>query len=274
MNNVFDINRFGKFVLYELKRAYSNSALSALICAGMPAIMFVFVQLFSLIFWGHMNMQTGQLYGFIAGAASLAAVVIAMPAKLFGQITDKRFGSDWLMIPASTLEKSLGVILVSAVIFPLVVCALFLGIDFTMSLIFGKYYGTSLLDGMGVISNMISESTKGGLDINLGGMSILSFSEDMLIFTLGALCFKTNKPAKTILTLILISSVFGLVVSACALWFGDGIKEFFNNFSDRDPEYIIKHGTFYFNLVMNLWYFIVFGGLGTAIYYRIKTIKH
>lgn len=274
MNNVFDINRFGKFVLYELKRAYSNSGLSALICAGMPAIMFVFAQLFSLIFSGEMSVQTGQLYGLIAGTASLVAVVVAMPAKLFGQITDKRFGSDWLMVPASTLEKSLGIILVSAVIFPLVVCALFLSIDCSMSLIFGKYYGANLLDSMGVISNMISESTKGGLEINIGGMSILELSEYMLIFTLGALCFKTNKPAKTILTLIIIGTVFGLIVSTCAVWFGDGIQEFFKNFFDRDPEYIIKHGTFYFNLVMNLWYFIVLGGLGAAIYYRIKTLKH
>lgn len=283
MNKYFDINRFGKYFLYELKRAYSNCFLSVLICVCMPAIMFAFVELFTLIFYGHASEAPADaFYALTAGIASLAVLIIALPSKLFGQLTDKRFGSDWLMIPASTLEKWLGVIAMSCVVLPVGGGILFLGIDGLMSLVFGQYYGYSLLHNIGELQNLISLTTNSVLNINLGGMLYVKVAEYILIFTLGAICFKTAKPAKTILTLIIISSVFGFFLGGLGVAFGSNLIDIIQNwaenfesrFAEIDPVTAASKVAMYINLALSLWYLLICGGLMGGIYYRIKTLKH
>ena len=63
MNNIFNIKRFCNYFLYDLRNAKNNYGLSLLILGVMPVVLYIIVQLFSLIFTQYaINLPLGVKY--------------------------------------------------------------------------------------------------------------------------------------------------------------------------------------------------------------------
>ena len=267
MNKIFDIKRFGNYFLYDLRRAKNNYGLSLLIMGLIPVILYVVYLLLSLISGQGVDpMPDGMKFGAIF--ALLFVVIFGAGTKLYGFVTEKRAGSDFLMLPASTTEKWLSMVLMVCIVLPVVFFALLLLSDGVMSLVFPNTYGNRLLD-----RNLISDLLYGiqgeqGISLNLPAILFCSWCENILVFTLGAICFKRAKVAKTLLCLF----GFGMVLSTLlVLIFGtshidtDRLMTIFDN-----PDLAVG----FVNRAINILYVLIIGGLLWGTWYRLRTLKH
>ena len=265
MNNVFDFKRFGNYFLYDLRNAKNNYALSLLICGLLPIALFVFTQLISLIFQQettelHVGAKYGQLF------VAVIVVLLGAGTKLYGTLTEKRAGSNFLMLPASTFEKWLSMGLIVCIVVPVVLFALQLGSDALMSFLFPNTYGERLL-ALVPLQEMKDSMSEEGIHINFEGALFLNWCESILVFTLGAICFKKSKVAKTLLCLF----AFGFLLSTLLLLiFGHGNFSFDSFTFFEDPTSAART----INWTVSILYTLVIGGLLAGIYYRLRTLKH
>ncbi|MCQ2140256.1 MAG: hypothetical protein MJZ09_07785 [Bacteroidales bacterium] len=267
MNKIFSFDRFSKYFVYDLNNAKNNYGLSLLIQGCLPIVIFVFSNFFSLVFSQEYTVMNKPL-AICAFGVALFTVMLTAPNKLYGGLTDKKMGSDWILIPASTFEKFLSMMVIVCVIIPLVLVVLLAGSDFLLSLFFKEYQPAVVW-----ISDIVKECSTffkefdGPMFTNaVYGAFWLNWVEVILAFTLGTICFKKAKVGKTILVLWLLSCVLSL-----------GVVSLFG--IDVDMENIIKNITpekaeFWINFVINMIYLVVIGGLMAGIYFRLKTIKH
>ena len=272
MNNVFDINRFGKYFMYELGRAKVNFMASAIVCGISPAIFLAIFEFFSFLFSGeHVSgMET------LAQGCGLFTILIVftlvMPVKLFGQITEKRFGSNWLMMPASVLEKTITMILMVCVVAPAFTAAVYFATDGILSLCFPVAYGGSIFSSLKGLNEAMKVFSEINITFNLWGLLIIDYIVWTLIFLLGSIFFKDRKVIKTILVILLLgmagSTLFGTLVSLVG--FG-GLESMFR--SVEDDFLMVEHAFTCFNIFLNCYYFILIAGLSVGIFFRVKTLK-
>ena len=264
MNNIFNIKRFCNYFLYDLRNAKNNYGLSLLILGVMPVVLYIIVQLFSLIFTQDVtNIPLGVKYAELSIVTFVAT--IGAGAKIYGKLTEKQSGSNFLMIPASTLEKWLSMALIVCVVVPVVLYTLQFVTDGAMSLLFPVTYGERLFQ-FDEISSELESLAERGVRINVFGLLTLTWAESILTFTLGAICFKKSKVAKTILVLIGFSFLLSIGMVA------------FNINNLNYPSYIgfsnVSEFVSYINWTSNLYYAIFIGGILCAIYFRLRTLKH
>ena len=267
MNNVFDFKRFGNYFLYDLRNAKNNYGLSLLILGGMPIVLYIIVQLFSLIFSQHLT-PIAMPVKYIQICIVILIATIGAGTKIYGHVTDKKAGSNFLMLPASTLEKWLSMCLVVCVVVPFVLFALQIASDAAMSLIFPNSYGARLYELLPLqqAKDMLNEE---GIQINMEGYLFLEWCQSALIFTLGAIIFKKSKIAKTILCLLAISFVISTIMMVIIGI--DGVNVYFNWLEHFDT---VVGATSFINWTMNITYFLTMAILMGAMYYRIRTLKH
>lgn len=277
MNKYFNIERFWKILTYELRRFQSNVLLSGVICMLMPLVIFALFQFISIMTGGSMSSSMANSYGPIGMGIAYLVSIIAFPTKLYGGLTDKRQGSDYLMIPASTLEKTAAIICTTCIILPAVMaCGIGLT-DSILSLVAEKYYGKTMLGNYGWLFDAFSRETNGIVNIRFGSMLYIDYVINILIFTFGAIYFKTSKPAKTILAIMVLGMALGSVFSMVAFSFGNTITAFLESLRDVDQataEHYITNGIGYINIGLSLWYTLAIGGMTCAIYFRLKNLKH
>ena len=267
MNNVFDFKRFGNYFLYDLRRAKNNYLISLLLMGLMPVAIYLIYQFFSLI-TGHGVTELPVESKIAAICISVCAVMLGAGAKIYGSITEKRAGSDFLMLPASTLEKWLSMVLIVCIVLPVALFVLLFVSDGIMGLFFPNSYGSRLFD-LGALRGTIDGFTGDeGFYFNMPAVLFLDWCECLLIFTLGAVCFKKAKVAKTLLCLIAFSMVMSPLM---LLLFGNAhidnewLLEQFNN-PDRAISAI--------NWFLSIIYTVVIGGLLAGLYFRLRTLKH
>lgn len=273
MNNIFDIKRFGNFMMYELRRAWSNFGISALILGFLPLIFFAVVQFVSFIFTGSGVKDTAMMTTLPAFIGMMFGLILTMPVKMYGQITDKRMGSSYLMLPVSTFEKCLSMVIMCYLVAPLVICGLFALNDFLISAVFPQAYGNSALMGVNEVMAGLARETEGLIDINLPLIMFVSLGQSMLIFTLGAIFFKTAKAAKTILSLIAIDSVASSLMMAVVGVKYKGIMNIIMNANEAEAMDFVSMIFGNLNIFINVEYFLMFAIVTSLIYFRLKTIK-
>lgn len=286
--DVLNMNRFGRYLVTDIKNAVARFGVSLLVMATISLTGYLLAGFFTLIVgegWHSLGVAgRGIMFGI-----TYLVLVISAPAKIYGFFTDKKEGSEFLMIPASTLEKTLSMILVCCVILPLVFFAVYFSLDQIICL-FDRNFGQTLIsafyenranilesfDTLNAASiNMMPDVTK----ISSPWLYVDDMIESLLIFLLGALIFKSSKPAKTIGCLILISIVLSMIITPIAT---HGVLEKFKEASssymtpqelyDSFPflSWTVKHAV----LVDTISDTIVNLGLSIAIYFRIKKINH
>lgn len=270
MNNTFSAKRFGNYFLYDLRRLWAGAGLPLLILSLMPLILWFFTGVYGVLITHHWVLPPLD--------ARIACVVAAMfigslmlPSRVYGYLTDKRAGSEWLMIPASRLEKFLSMILVTIVVIPLVFVCLTLLSDGALSL-FSKDYGM-LLSQLNLNEAMKLESD----DIHIagGGWWFVYFwvSGVLLEFLLGAIFFKKQKVAKTILVLLGIGFVFSSIVIPLIV---NDILDI-EGLADMVADWVeanMHQMEFWINFFIDASYALRVGVLGLLIWLRIKTLKH
>ena len=272
MNNVFNLKRFGKYYSYDFNNAVGNFGVSALVIGLLPLILLVFFVIFSLVFTGHVTELPLPVKIMTFGIVVLV-VILSAPVKLYGRVTERKAGTDWLMIPASSFEKFLSMAIMLCIVLPVVVFGLFVACDLLLGALMPSTYGASMVtllkENIDVISGMADEAswavtTTGGSIISLWA----GWCASILAFGLGAICFKKGKAAKTILCIFALEVLLSLILVIVfkGLDLGQILPGFFDNLTAGKTE-------FWINFLINAFYFVVVGGLLTAIFFRVKTIK-
>lgn len=263
MSNVFDFKRFGGYFTYSLRNGASNFSLTLLLCALMPAVAFVFYELIMLVFNGSFP-TSSELMRDLAAVFGLLIIILIAPSKLFGCITDKRQGTAYLMIPASTFEKWLTIILICVLVLPLCFIVLMVAGDALMMLIFGSAYAD------GYLFTYLCQSFNIELDcvtINAFALGYADWITGILIYALGAVWFKKAKVGKTLLCVTLLSIIIGLLFSKPLLC---DICDAESSMAGLEPDAVATRVNVICNAICAVWTAI----LAIAIYLRLKTIKH
>ena len=266
MNNVFDFKRFGQYFLYDLRRARNNYGLSLLILGTMPIIIFVFYELIDLIFvqeGGSMD----DAFKFMAIFIAVIVAVMGAGTKIYGSLTEKKAGSDFLMLPASSLEKWLSMGIIVCIVIPLILFGLQIASDALMSFFFPNLYGDRVY-ALQPLQEAKDTLIENGIHIKLEAIVFLNWCANILVFTLGAICFKKSKVAKTLLCIFACS----FLLSTLTFVFSGSNFSFYINLADRFdvPEKAIRA----LNWMMNISFTVIIGGLLGGLYYRIRTLKH
>ena len=265
MKEIFDFKRFGKYFVYDLRQAVNRYGLTALILGLWPFIWFVFTRFLSFVF------GTGYNPDFVKASTSWPVivsiiVVLSFGSRVYGGVTDRKKGADWISLPASALEKTLSLLLITCVVLPITLFVL-VGISFALvsSLVPELYECLQAIWS----DSFFSELFSGTSYVNVPLILWLSWCENILVFSLGALCFKRNKVGKTILCLIGLFALLGIItmlVFGTANISSETIERFLGDFDAARAQTLV-------NVALNLIYSVVFVLLIGGIYARIKTIK-
>lgn len=292
-NDNFNFRRFGKYFSTDIRTCWSNYGLSLLTISILsPVFFYILITTFHLILnssWDGPDMGLR----FFVFCIALACLVITMPVKCYGKITEKQYGTFWLTLPASRLEKFISMFLMTCIIFPIAGIATYLAVD-ALICAFDHTCGNNLIaGGMELIRNMgdIKELTMNLVDesvtiedatliqeiVSQMNSPLLYIDEIFgitLPFLLGAIFFKNGKTVKTILVLFALSTVFSISItpimenwaSEVMTGLNDGtavIRKLFDNGLFRNLALIDTIS----DTVLNL-------AIMTGIWFRIKTLKH
>lgn len=267
MNKIFNFKRFGKFFAFDARTAAADWGVSFLVMALMPAIWFVLYEVLQLVTKGAWRPlpDDGKLPIFMV---TMIVGMISFPVRHYGFITDKRRGSDWLLIPASSFEKFLSLLLMCCVVVPVALVGVYTICDLLMT-IFPAY---------GDVSYRLSDAFRARTFSD--GNSLLSLSvcpafifwlnwcENTLIFALGAVLFRKAKIPYTILSvfgiILVLITIFGLII---------GNTSFDLDLFDLGEDITAGKAATLVNVFVNVVYLVVFTVLDLGIYFRIKTIK-
>ncbi len=217
MNDTFNFRRFGKYFLSDLNRLFSENWLKILCFGFIPIFVAVVSLLFSIVLQQKVSLGTEAREAFFGLSAVIFAIWI--PSSLYGYVTDKRAGSNYSLIPASTLEKTASMIINGLIIAP----AAFIFINILSDML------VTLVSGQGISEAIVCNFPKVEWISGLWSFSylitILQGHIVMLFFLLGAVLFRKGKISKTILSLMGLSIIFLLlVILGISISAEDGLK--------------------------------------------------
>lgn len=275
MDNTFKISRFRKYFVYDLKRQWKNIGMLMLIFSLFPIIFYMIYMFFAAMFDGGLmkifigleidGPAGGTRFGVFAVMSTI--FVMLFPSRAYGEITNKEKGSEWLMLPASRLEKFTSMMLISLVVIPLVYVVVYFLSDAFVCLL-DKSCGDSLMSFR--INKEIGSSD---FVIPANGFWILASSivGNAIVFLLGGLIFKKWKVVGTVLVLFALQMVFSgllsvFITNADLEWWG-------NWFAD----WTIRHADsidIWLNAFINFWLLLILAICGTWSWFRIKRLQH
>lgn len=264
MSESFNIKRFRMYFIHDLKSARSNYWLSLIVCSLTPFLCYVIYEIPMLIAC-HGFSDFDITFKMMMVLMSFAIVELSFPSKVYGNLTDKKAGSNWILLPASALEKFISMVLIVCVILPVTMAALVLATDTVFTLIL-PCYGDYIISSTG---KFLSET-----DFPEGFNPALTFSlswiVNILIFTLGSIIFKRAKVVKTLLAESAIGIAIMIIVIAIMAIFTHGFDSDLLFNLNIDEENILAWGKAFVYSMSAI--FII--AVGSALYIRVKTIKH
>jgi len=268
MSNVFNAKRFGNYLLNDIKSAWRDSGTMLILCAFAPLIVFILGVLFQLVFGGQVD-DLG--IGMKGAAIMLSFIIIAwvFPSKHYGPLTEKRYGSSWLMLPASRFEKFLSVLLVSCLVLPLAFFSVQFVVDKVLTLVpaYGSSVYSRIYDFFQTAWDQLRTGEGRGLAVSIPYALYIGFCAQILFFTLGAIFFKNSKIGKTFITLLILEIAVSLGMGGLlAATHIDKLSEIGEITEDQVINFI--------NVFAYVTYIVVFAALDILIYLRIKTLKH
>ena len=275
MDNTFNFSRFGKYFVYDLKRQWKNIGMLMLIFALFPIIFYMIYMFFAAMFDGGLmkifigleidGPAGGTRFGVFAVMSTI--FVMLFPSRAYGEITNKAKGSEWLMLPASRLEKFTSMMLISLVVIPLVYVVVYFLSD-TFVCLLDKSCGDSLMSFR--INKEIGSSD---FVIPANGLWILASTivGNAIVFLLGGLIFKKWKVVGTVLVLFALQMVFSgllsvFITNADLDWWGN----WFTDWKIRHADSI----DIWLNAFINFWHLLILAICGTWSWFRIKRLQH
>lgn len=292
-NDIFNFNRFGKYFASDIRTCWSNFGLSLLTIALLfPVATYFITTVFNFVInsvWDGPDMGL-RVFVFVV---AMLCMIITMPVKCYGRITEKQYGSSWLMLPASRLEKFVSMFLLTCIIVPVAGIVLYLGMDALIcaldhtcgkNLIAG---GMELIRGMGDLQSLTMNFVDENVTIedaavvqeilkqvNSPWLYVDEIFAMTLPFLLGAVFFKSGKTVKTFLALFAISTAISIAATPLMTNWAMNI---FNNMND-DPMAVLelfRNGFFKHLVLIDIISDTVTNlALMAGVWFRIKTLKH
>ncbi|MGM9748752.1 MAG: hypothetical protein ACI3ZN_08110 [Candidatus Cryptobacteroides sp.] len=276
MKDFFNIKRFGNYLVTDIKSCLSKYWISMLIISMLGVIVCLFSGIISMLFGNGWDIPPFAVRQMIL-VLSLSVTAITVGSSCYGHITDKREGAAWLLVPASSFEKWLSMILISTILIPVVVAIVYICGDCLINLTDPDGGESVLAAGSRILGeifeaeqDVMPESIKNALVILTNPLSwIDDFASISIMFTLGAIFFKKNKIAKTILCYIGASIVISTVSSPFMLsGLGSAIAA-------DDPTSLFDSWIFNHLALIDTINDLTWLAAGLVLsYIRIRTIKH
>jgi hypothetical protein len=271
MSNTFNIKRFGRYWVYDLKMAWKRYGYGFLFISLFPIVFYILGALFHVIFGSGHNLSDYHGIDFDVRITTFIIawyiLVMTFPRSVYGHVTNKEIGSAWLMLPASRLEKFISMMVNCLLIIPIVFTALYLGSDAMMTAIepqMGKpialaaiHYNKGIIDGaMAVDSIQISSFA-------LIVLVLISIIQEMAIFLTGAVYFKRHKILMTILVLLGLYIILIWIITTLSTQNIIGADQITaQGFAD------------FLNWIINIWTVLILAVTGTMIWFRLKKLQH
>ncbi len=204
MNEIFNLRRFGKCLSADLSRAVRRYGITFLVLSLLGVIVYIIDLVLTLIFGR--DPDDSLAMGIPAGVVCLTALIAficGMPNALYGRVTKPHLGADFLMLPASTLEKWLSMTLVCLVILPVLFIAIWCGTDVLLSACDSGYNAICTADTSDVSPHI--------------PFFYFYFQIAWLItvFLFGGICFKRHKFILTALCYAAFCIVLAVIVLSC-----------------------------------------------------------
>ncbi len=284
MNNIFNTNRFGRYFATDLKSCIAGYGLSFMLISLMGLIIYMGTVMMGLIFNGTWE---GPSLGFrlTVFAICMVVLIVTMPVKCYGKITDKKDGSDWLMLPVSRMEKFLSMVMMTIFVVPVASAGLYLGTDAILCALdstCGNSMITSrLLDDFLKIAVATDNDMAAFPDMAAFIRQVanpLLYIDDIiggcLTFLLGAVVFQKSKSVKTFIAIIVITTALGMILTPVLNGLFANLFTTVNGSPETINEMfklgIFRHVALYDTINDTLVNLILL----TGIYFRIKTLKH
>lgn len=267
-NQFFSPQRFWSYFKYDLIQLWRNHMKAAVGIGLAGLIAYIVTVTFNLIFdstWSGPGVTARFSIFFIA-----FTVLELYQTRTYGYLTDKKQGSAWLMMPASTFEKWLSMILITIIILPAIFLVVSLLVDGFLSLV-DPTVGSSMLasldhglqelgGGLVEINNEYSTTWSMGAFIPL---LYVSMCLNFLFFLLCGLIFKKNKIVWAFVIIFVISTVLSILSISFDL-----NVDVADDFATAEQQ--IRHFLCSSTAILAL----VAAGLAGGIFYRLKTLKH
>lgn len=270
MSETFNYSRFVRFFRYDFRNVVAQYGLTFLILACAPLWVEILYGAYHTILDMAHQWSGPSIDYRIGGLAAIGIVFFCgFPAKAYGFVTEKRAGSKYLLIPASTTEKFVSMMVNCLIVLPVAFLLIYGLSDLLVSLIdptVGKSLVGSFTErrsmGVYVWDGDVLSGASVAWRVTLG--AVFSYFGSILAFLLGALCFKRRKVANTFLILIGIS----VLLSFAAIEVVNNID--MDTFDGYAPEVVVNCAL---NLGLSLSALFAFA-LGAATFLRLKTMKH
>ncbi len=286
-NDIFNLRRFGKYMAADARNCAVNYGLTMALISFMGLLTYLIYGSVMLALDGAWESADDSFRSF-AFFLCICVMVINMPVKCYGKITDRKYGSSWLMIPVSTFEKCLGMVIMTSIIIPAITIGVYLLVDLIICRL-DPACGATLIEMVKDLFSLLG-NMKVSAEMELTGYPAISdfvnqlsspwlyiddFFQVSLIFLLGAIFFKSGKTSKTILAVI----TFGILISIAATpvmtnlfstFTADLKMETPENLNSLFSTGLFRHAA----LIDTISDTLANMALLTGIYFRIKTLKH
>ena len=267
MNEVFDIKRFGKLVQFEVVNYMPRFFKSLLIFASIIFAMWMLSVTMDSDMWAASRARLVQFLFTLA--------VTLSPFIVYKDVNNRKKGYIYAMIPASTLEKLLSMIVICVVVVQLLSYAVFEATDILLWLLSQAGLGSFMqLDMYNPFADSWGTVTLNNGDVGEFNLPLLDsfLSTEVSIFyaMMFNVIFRKNKVLKTIL--LNIALAFVSVILMTMLFdteFIDNAWDMLRNCFDSEEGFIR------FWLIFWRIFAMLFGFLYLAItYYRIKKVNY
>ena len=273
MNETFSFPRFRTYFLYDLKQMWRRNSRAILLIGCASIILYLMWVTLSLVF-----SHTWQAPGLVARAVVFYVAFIALvlyQTRTYGYLTERRAGSSWLMIPASTTEKFVSMMIITLLVLPIAFCVVYFATD-ALIVLLDPTASEPLISNF---SNLIGQyndfmaSSGQPMGLTAGMMAfpmILQLMGNFLFFLLCGICFKRWKLVGAFAIIIglqfILTSVIGIIAVHPESM--DWLKD---RFSDPESAQQAFIGIVRLANVINV---LVILGLGAGIFFRLKNLKH
>lgn len=140
MNNFFNINRFWRLFVKDFKSLMNN--LLPIFSSGM--IVYLSVWIVAILFDISINSASNRL---LLIMFIFFITILVAPSKLYPSISDKSGGAFFALLPASTFEKLISILLNTAIILPVLFFIFAFAFDFVLSILpFERGFDGSIIE--------------------------------------------------------------------------------------------------------------------------------
>ena len=285
MNNTFNINRFGKVLKHDGLNFIPNLILTLAILWAIPVVIYLFA---SLMPGDERHIFDAFSRVNIIETLTKIAIIIA-PARLYKYCNDSRKGIGYAMLPASTLEKFLSMVIYCVIVTPIIYIAGALAIDSILALFNGPYDGFTVsvyFDRYAQINYAFDyQDPKILLDdtwpifVNslsptfLTILSILGTLTLSAIFMFGNMIFKKRKTGKMIGILILLSIII-MIIFINYVANNEALINYFEQINEDNVTEFIERMIFIWMNVALYTEIIISALMLFGVYRKIKTQKY